>query len=231
VSTLAYPRQAPVSFGRRRIGRGTLERLGLLRDSHARVLEAERRERRRLERDLHDGAQQRLIALSLELKRLEQDLSDHPEACSRLDQFQREIEISLDELRAVARGLHPAVLDHGLAVALDQAAALAPVPVRVSVDTGESLPEQIEVAAYFVVTESLANIAKHARATKASVEIARTSRGVRIQIVDDGVGGADSQRGSGLRGLADRVEALRGQLRLSSPIGQGTHLSAEIPCV
>ena len=230
MSTLAYPRQTVVPFGRR--GRRATTWFRWRADSQARLLEAERNERRRLERDLHDGTQQRLIALSLELRRLEKDLSGHPDACSRLDRFQREIEISLDELRAVARGLHPVVVsDHGLAVALDQAAALAPVPVRVSVETNERLPEQVEVAAYFLVTERLANFAKHARATKATVEVASTDRGILVEIADDGVGGADTKSGSGLQGLADRVEALRGQLRISSPVGGGTHIRAEIPCV
>ena len=172
-----------------------------------------------------------MIALSLELKRLELELRDSPEAGRRLDQAQREITVSLEELRAVARGIHPAVLaDHGLAVALEQVAALAPVPVRLTVDVHERLPASVEVAAYYVVMESLANIGKHAHATKASVEVVRTTDGVRVDIVDDGVGGADTERGSGLRGLADRVEALRGRLRVWSPAGGGTRVRAEFPC-
>lgn len=206
-------------------------RLEELAGSRARVIEAGQKERQRLERDLHDGAQQRLIALSLDLKRLELELRDSPEAGRRLDQAQREITVSLEELRTVARGIHPAVLtDHGLAVALEQVVALAPVPVQLTVDVDERLPDSVEVAAYFVVTESLANIGKHAHATKASVAIVRTSDGVRVEIVDDGVGGADTERGSGLRGLADRVEALRGRLRVWSPAGGGTRVRAEIPC-
>jgi signal transduction histidine kinase len=194
------------------------------------VIEAERRERRRLERDLHDGAQQRLVALALELKLLQRELSDRPEACTRLDRLQCEIEASLDELRAVARGLHPAVLTaHGLAVALEHAAALAPVPVRVAVEGVERLPEHVQVAAYFVVTESLANIGKHAEATTASVLVAPRGGRLVVEVVDDGIGGAETARGSGLRGLADRVHALRGRFRVSSPPGGGTRIRAEIP--
>ena len=207
-------------------------RLEELAGSRARVIEAGRKERQRLERDLHDGAQQRLIALSLELKRLELELKDNPAAGRRLEDAQREITVSLEELRTVAHGIHPAVLtDHGLAVALEQVAALAPLPVQLTVEVQERLPAPVEVAAYYVVTESLANVGKHAHATKASVEVGRTTDGVRVEIVDDGVGGADTEGGSGLRGLADRVEALSGRLRVWSPAGGGTRVRADIPCV
>jgi signal transduction histidine kinase len=135
-------------------------------------------------------------------------------------------------LREFARGIHPAVVSgHGLAVALEQLTARAPIPVRLTVVVDERLPEAIEVAAYYLVSESLANVAKHANATTATVEVGRTHGQVVVEIVDDGVGGADSERGSGLRGLADRVEALGGRLRVWSPIGGGTRVKAEIPCV
>jgi signal transduction histidine kinase len=202
-----------------------------LRGSRARVIEAGQQERQRLERNLHDGAQQRLIALSLELSVLEKELKGDPAAGRRLDAAQREIAMSLEELRAVARGLHPAVLTgHGLAVALEQVAARAAVPVRLEVETEARFPETVEVAAYYVVTESLANIGKHARATRASVELGRNDSGLFVEVVDDGVGGADSERGTGLRGLADRVEALGGRLRVWTPQGGGTRVRAEIPC-
>jgi signal transduction histidine kinase len=202
-----------------------------LAGSRARVIEAGQKERQRLERDLHDGAQQRLIALSLELSLLERKLSDDPDVKRRLDEAQAEITLSLEELRTIARGIHPAVVTgHGLAVALEQVAARAPLPVRLSVETNGRLPEPIEVATYYVVTESLANVAKHARATTSSVDVTRTSTGLVVEIVDDGVGGADSERGSGLRGLADRVEALGGRLRVWTPRGGGTRVKAEIPC-
>jgi signal transduction histidine kinase len=202
-----------------------------LRGSRARVMEAGQKERQRLERNLHDGAQQRLIALSLELSLLEKQLSEHPDAGKRLDKAQREIAISLEELRDVARGMHPAVLTgHGLAVALEQVVARASVPVRLTIAEDARYPEQVEVAAYYVVIESLANIAKHARATTASVEVARARDALVVEIVDNGVGGADSESGSGLRGLADRVEALGGRLRVWTPYGGGTRVKAEIPC-
>jgi signal transduction histidine kinase len=185
-----------------------------------------------LERNLHDGAQQRLIALSLELSLLEKQVAGDEETRARLDQARHQIAVSLDELRAVARGLHPAVLSgHGLEVALQSIIASAPVPVRLTVALEGRLPEQVEVAAFYVVSESLANIGKHARASSASVDVTVQDSVVVVEVADDGVGGADSEHGSGLRGLADRVEALGGKLRVWSPSGAGTRLRAEMPCV
>jgi signal transduction histidine kinase len=206
-------------------------RLEEVRGSRARVLEVTQEERKRLERDLHDGAQQRLVALALQLKLLERQVTDNPAARARLDEAQREVASSLAELRDLARGIHPAVLTgHGLGVALQQVAARATVPVTLTVELDERLPERVEVAAYYVVTESLANVAKHAQAQTASVGVARTADCVVVEIVDDGVGGADSESGSGLRGLADRVESLGGRLRVWTPRGGGTRVEAEIPC-
>jgi signal transduction histidine kinase len=206
-------------------------RLAELRGSRARVIEAGQKERKRLERNLHDGAQQRLIALSLELSLLEKEVAGDENARARLEQARDEIAASLDELRAVARGLHPAVLSgHGLEVALESIAASAPVSVRLNVALGGRLPEQIEVAAYYVVSESLANIGKHSCASSASIDVGRSNGVLVVEVVDDGVGGADSEQGSGLRGLADRVEALGGKLRVWSPAGGGTRLRAEMPC-
>ena len=206
-------------------------RLDELRGSRARVIAAGQSERQRLERNLHDGAQQRLIALSLELSLLEHQLRDDPVASGRLGQVRLEVATSLEELREVARGLHPAVVSgHGLAVALEQLAARAPVHVRLTVDTRERLPEALEVAAYYLVSECLANVGKYACASWASVEVTRRSHDVLVEVVDDGVGGADESSGSGLRGLADRVEALGGKLRVWSPAGGGTRVRAEIPC-
>jgi signal transduction histidine kinase len=134
-------------------------------------------------------------------------------------------------LRNIAHGLHPAVLSaHGLAVALEQIAARAPVPVGLTVELEERLPEPVEVAAYYVVTESLANVGKHAQATAASVNILRSGEDVVVEVVDNGIGGADAEGGSGIRGLADRVEALGGRLRVWTPHGGGTRVRAEIPC-
>jgi signal transduction histidine kinase len=205
-------------------------RLEELRGSRSRILEAGQKERQRLERNLHDGAQQRLIALSLDLSLLEQELGADG-ARLRVAQARREIATSLGELREVARGIHPAVVSgHGLAVALEQLAARAPVPVRLTVATGGRLPEAVEVASYYLVAESLANVAKHAGASSVTVDVSRMNGQVVIEIVDDGIGGADTERGSGLRGLADRVEALGGRLRIWSPGGGGTRVRAEIPC-
>jgi signal transduction histidine kinase len=206
-------------------------RLGELRGSRARVIEAGQKERQRLERNLHDGAQQRLIALSLDLGLLGERLGDDPVARTRLNEARNEIALSLAELRDVARGLHPAVVSgHGLAVALESLAAHALVPVRLTVELEGRLHEQLEVAAYYVVAESLTNVGKHAQATSATVGVARANGQVVVEVVDDGIGGADTERGSGLRGLADRVEALGGRLQVWTPGGGGTRVRAELPC-
>jgi signal transduction histidine kinase len=205
-------------------------RLEELRGSRARVLSAGQKERQRLERNLHDGAQQRLVALSLELGLLQEQLGDDSGATTRVDQARREIALSLAELRDVARGIHPAVLTgHGLSVALESIVARAPLPVRLTVEIEGRLPEQVEVAAYYVVSESLTNIGKHARATTATAAVVQTNEEVVVEIIDDGVGGADTERGTGLRGLGDRVEALGGRLRVWTPVGGGTRVKAEIP--
>ena len=199
--------------------------------SRARIIDVGQKERQRLERNLHDGAQQRLIALSLDLSALEARLADDPEARARLDQARREIATSLEELRDVARGLHPAVVSgHGLEIALEQLAARAPVPVKLAVDLDGRVSESLEVAAFYIVSEGLANIGKHANATTATVEVCRLDGRFIVEVVDNGGGGADTELGTGLRGLADRVEALDGRLRVWSPAGGGTRLRAEIPC-
>jgi signal transduction histidine kinase len=205
-------------------------RLEELRGSRARIVEAAQNERQLLERNLHDGAQQRLIALSLELSLLKGRTGD-PETVAGIDRARREIAASLGELREIARGIHPAVVSgHGLAVALEQLAARAPLPVELEVEIQERLPEPLEVAAYYVVSESLANVAKHAEAETARVAVIRQNGELVLEIVDDGIGGADSERGTGLRGLADRVESLDGRLRVWTPRGGGTRVRAEIPC-
>lgn len=202
-----------------------------LRGSRARIVEAGQRERQRLERDLHDGAQHRLVALSLQLSLLEEELVGQRSATAQLEWARGEIDTSLDELREIAQGIHPAVVTgHGLAVALEQLVARAPVPVRISVEIEGRLPEPIEMAAYYLISESLANIGKYAQASSATVEVVRANGDLHVEVTDDGIGGADTERGSGLRGLADRVEALGGQLRVWSPHGGGTRLRAEIPC-
>jgi len=206
-------------------------RLVELRGSRVRLIEAGSKERQRLERNLHDGAQQRLVALSLELRLVERRLGADAEVSDALSHARSEIAMSLEELRDVARGIHPAVVTaHGLAVALESLVARAPVPVRMTVDLDERPPEALEVAAYYLVCESLANIGKHAHATSATIDVARSNGEFVIEVADDGSGGADSERGSGLRGIADRVEALDGRLRVWTRHGHGTRVRAEIPC-
>jgi len=207
-------------------------RLEELRGSRARIVEAEDRERRRLERNLHDGAQQRLVALALELSTLGELVSSDEVLRTRVDAASSEVAASLAELRDLARGIHPAgVSDHGLAVALESLATRASVPVRIVGVTDERLPEHVELAAYFLVCEGLANIARHAGATSAVIELKREGSNLLVDVTDDGVGGANRAGGTGIRGLADRVETLGGHLQVWSPPGEGTRLSAMIPCV
>jgi signal transduction histidine kinase len=202
-----------------------------LRGSRARIVDAGQRERQRLERNLHDGAQHRLVALSLQLSLLEEQLAGDSSATIQLERARGEIDTSLEELREIAQGIHPAVVSgHGLGVALEQLAARAAVPVRLRVEIEGRLPEALEVAAYYLISETLTNVGKYAQASLATVEVIRSNGHVRVEVVDDGIGGADTDGGSGLRGLADRVEALGGRLRVWSPNGGGTRVRAEIPC-
>jgi signal transduction histidine kinase len=205
-------------------------RLEDLRGSRARIVEAGDAERRRLERNLHDGAQQRLVAVALQLRLLQRRVSDDPAAAEMASAVGEELIQSLDELRELARGLHPAVLEHGLAAALNALATRSPVPTTVAYEANGRLPEPVELAAYFVASEALTNVAKYAGASTATVRVWRHDGHAAIEIVDDGCGGADDAQGSGLRGLADRVEALDGSLRVLSPAGGGTVVTAEMPC-
>jgi signal transduction histidine kinase len=198
--------------------------------SRERIVAASDAERRRLERNLHDGAQQRLVALSLQLRLLEGRVGDDPSAQALVSTASSELAESLAELRELARGIHPAVLNHGLAAALDSLAARSPVPTTVAFEADGPLLEPVELAAYFVASEALTNVAKYAHATTATVRVSRQGRSAVIEIADDGVGGADEAGGSGLRGLADRVEALDGRLSVVSPPGVGTTVTAELPC-
>jgi signal transduction histidine kinase len=188
-------------------------------------------ERRRLERNLHDGAQQRLVALSLSLRIAERQIAKDPEkAQAMVSAAQEELTQALEELRELARGIHPAVLsDRGLGPAVEALAVRSPLPVRVVEVPEDRLPEPVEAAAYFVVAEALTNVAKYAGASEATVAVRRTNGHAEVEVADDGVGGADPLRGSGLRGLADRLGALDGSLSLDSPPGSGTTLRAEIP--
>jgi signal transduction histidine kinase len=201
-----------------------------VRASRARLVEAGDAERRRLERDLHDGAQQRLLGIRLALQLARGRLTDGGAAVEELlVEADAEVVGALAELRALARGIHPAILtEEGLASALGGLARRTPVPVQVSV-CNERLPAAVEATAYFVAAEALANIVKHACASRASLEVARSNGRLAVQVTDNGHGGADAA-GAGLRGLRDRVEALDGRLQIDSPPGRGTRISAEIPC-
>jgi signal transduction histidine kinase len=202
-----------------------------LRASRQRLVEAGIAERRRLERNLHDGAQQRLVALSLTLRLAQNKMRKDPDAAERLMAgAHEELQLALEELRELARGIHPAVLsDRGLQGALEALAGRLPIPIELSEAPDDRLPAPIEAAAYFVVAEALTNVVKYADASHASVTVVRSNGHAIVEVRDDGIGGADPGRGSGLRGLADRVAALDGRLELESPPGEGTLLRAEIP--
>jgi PAS domain S-box-containing protein len=200
-----------------------------LRASRMRIVAAGDEERRRLERNLHDGAQQRLVALSLALRLAQAKVATDPAAAEEiLAGASEELAQALEELRELARGIHPAVLtDRGLRAALDGLAARTPLPVEVSVPD-ERFPEPIEAAVYYVVSEAVTNVVKHAEASAIDVRVASAGRSLVLAVADDGVGGADATR-SGLRGLADRVAVLDGTLSVVSPPGGGTRIVAEIP--
>jgi signal transduction histidine kinase len=202
-----------------------------VRASRQRIVEAGDRERRRVERNLHDGAQQRLAALALSLAMLRDRDGADPAHAASLAEALAELKQAIEELRELARGIHPAILtEEGLPAAVESLADRSSVPVRVIADFEDRLPGPVEAVAYFVVSESLANVAKYARASRAQVELSRCDGSLRVAILDDGAGGADANRGSGLRGLEDRVSAVRGTFRVDSPLGGGTGIYAEIPC-
>jgi signal transduction histidine kinase len=200
--------------------------LAELRASRRRIVGAGDAERRRLERDLHDGAQQRLLALGLAL----QLLRDHQDDPQLLDQAEAELQTALRELRDLARGIHPSILsEQGLGAAVRSLTAHAQIPVATRI-ADERYPQAIEIAAYFVVAEALANVAKHAQARSAEVAIARQNGQLVIEVRDDGRGGARGEAGGGLQGLADRIGALDGELTIASASGTGTTIRVEIPC-
>ena len=197
-----------------------------LRASRARLVEVADTERRRIQRNLHDGAQQRLTSVLLSLGRLR---GTEAGPAALLDAAIEELAAGLEELRELASGLHPALLtERGLATALEALVMRAPLPVELEIEPEQRLPEQIEVAAYYVVAEALANVQKHAGARRAHVRVATGAGRVDVSVSDDGAGGADEE-GSGLRGLSDRVDSLGGRLSLESPAGGGTQLAARIP--
>ncbi len=203
-----------------------------LRESRERMMRAGMAERRRLERNLHDGAQQRLVSLALGLRLVRDRIERDPgEAEAMLESAATELDAALEELRELARGIHPAVLsDRGLDTALEALVSRAPLPVELEETPRDRLPEPVALAAYFVVAEALTNVAKYASASHATVRAVRDNGHLIVEVSDDGVGGADPSRGSGLRGLADRVSALDGSLEVDEARGGGTMVRADIPC-
>jgi signal transduction histidine kinase len=206
-------------------------RIGALETSRAKVIDAAEAERMRIERDLHDGAQQRLVSLAMELGRAKAKFGTDPEAAAAIvGQAHEQAKEALAELRNLVRGVHPPVLsDRGLDAALSGLTALCPVPVTVSVDLPARPPASIEAIAYFVVAEALTNIAKHAHASHARVIVVRAGGLLSLEITDDGTGGADPA-GQGLSGLAARVAGVDGQLRVTSPAGGPTTVEVTLPC-
>ena len=206
-------------------------RLDELAASRARIVTAGDVERRRLERNLHDGAQQRLVVLSLSLRLMAERLDSDPDAVrAALANAGDELSLALDELRELARGLHPAVLtEHGLRAAVEALARRATIAVEIVDVPHERLPEPIEAGAYYLIAEALTNVSKYAHASVVRVRVEVREASVVVEVSDDGIGGANPADGSGLRGLADRVEALGGSLDVVSPAGAGTSLRAEIP--
>jgi signal transduction histidine kinase len=214
------------------LGKDLSERVQTLTETRAAAVDLAAADRRQIERDLHDGVQQRLVSLAMDLGRAKDKLDTDPERGKELvDEAHEEAKRAITEVRDLARGIHPAVLtDRGLDAALSALAARSTVPVDVQVDVSERPPASLEAAAYFVVSEALTNVTKHANATKASVTVRRRGDRLTIQVQDDGVGGAQVAEGSGLAGLRDRVGALDGELHLLSPSGGPTVLMVEIPC-
>jgi signal transduction histidine kinase len=217
---LGSPRQAELTA-----------RIGQLETSRARVIDAAEAERMRIERDLHDGAQQRLVSLAMELGRAKAKFDTDPQAAAEIvSQAHEQAKEALAELRNLVRGVHPPVLtDRGLDAALSGLAALSPVPVTVRVDLPVRPSASIEAIAYFVVAEALTNVAKHSRASHAEVRVSRQGDLLCLMIFDDGIGGADPA-GQGLSGLAARVAGVDGQLRVTSPAGGPTSIGVVLPC-
>jgi signal transduction histidine kinase len=209
------------------------QRVEELTESRARVVDAAEAERRRIERDLHDGAQQRLVAMQMTLGRLRSRMraAEDEESIALIDEARREARQAIGEIRDLTRGLHPPVLtDRGLDAALSGIAARAPIPVSVDVQATPRPSITVEAIAYFVVTEALTNVVKHASATRATVSIRRADDRLFVVIGDDGRGGADPALGTGLAGLADRVAGVDGSLRVNSPVGGPTVIEVELPC-
>jgi signal transduction histidine kinase len=207
-------------------------RVETLSQSRAGVVDAADAERRRIERDLHDGAQQRLVSLAMNLGIARESLTDLPdEAIQVISAAHDEAKEALTELRNLVRGLHPAVLDdRGLDAALSGIAARTPLPVRLTVDVPKRASPTVEAVAYFVVSECLTNIARHAQARHAAIDVRRDGAQLHIRVTDDGVGGADPARGTGLASLEQRANSVDGSMRIASPPGGPTVVTVELPC-
>jgi signal transduction histidine kinase len=198
--------------------------------SRARIVEAADAARRRIERDLHDGAQQRLVSLALILQRLESSFEPNSVPTRELAVARAELDAALEELRELARGIHPSILtDRGLEAALAAVAGRSTVPVELDLDSRGKLPLSVQTTAYFVVLEALTNASKHAHSDRIEVRVAVGEGSAMVEVRDNGSGGVDPARGSGLSGLADRVSALGGTLEIESPVGGGTTIRARIP--
>jgi PAS domain S-box-containing protein len=204
-----------------------------LKAQRARIIAAQDETRRQIGRDLHDGAQQRLVSVALALRAVRSRLPDDPEAAAAMaDDAIAELALATDELRELARGIHPPVLtEYGLPTAVPALASRATVPVDVTCTLAHRLPPAVEIAAYYVVSESLTNMARHARATRGRVALSCAEETLVVEIADDGVGGADPGGGSGLRGLRDRIDALDGSITVVSEPGGGTTIAVRIPLV
>jgi signal transduction histidine kinase len=224
---IRFPGESP----EHRRARALRERVDDLRHARQRIIAAADAERRRIERDLHDGAQQRMVAVAITLGLAESQFASDPgNAVKLIAQAREEAQLAVKELRELARGIHPAVLsDRGLNAALEALAARAPVPVEVRGVPEDPLNPAVEAAAYFVTAEALTNVAKYAHATEASVRVSLEEECLRVEVRDDGVGGADPTCGTGLRGLRDRVDALDGRIDIESPLGGGTTITVEMP--
>jgi signal transduction histidine kinase len=208
------------------------ERIDVLRETQARSVDVAMADRRQIERDLHDGAQQRLLSLGMDLGMALEKFETDPDAARNLvGDAHQELQRAIAELRNLARGIHPAVLtDRGLDAALSSLAARSPIPVRLRVELRERPPASVEATAYFIVAEALTNAARYANASAVEVRVRTIGDKLHIEVADDGVGGAEQRPGGGLAGLADRASSVEGALRISSPAGGPTVVAAELPC-
>ncbi len=221
---------ASLALDNERLKADLRSRVEELRASRVRLVEASNAARRKLERDLHDGAQQQLVAMAVELRLLRNRLGEHPEATELVDRIDTKLAAALDELRELARGIHPGILtDRGLAPALDSLAARAPLPVACEIDLPWRPPPSVEAVGYFVIAEALTNVLKYAQASRATIRARYDGEDLVVEMEDDGIGGADETKGTGIQGLRDRVGALDGTIKVTSPPDGGTCVQARIP--